>query len=128
MGKMKFRMFQWPENPEEFGIYMVTQPEYQPNEYGQYDYTGMGPMCRVYKGSGVFCGPDAVQRFNALQVIMGTRVGGELYHPTWGTTTAVMTELEMAQESRPDYIRYSFTFQGTDETGSVPKLPPMQDR
>lgn len=123
MAKMKFRMFEWPENPEEFGIYMVCQPQYRPNEYGQYDYTEMGPLCRVYKGGGVFCGADAVERFNALQVIMGTKAAGELYHPTWGSTTAMLTELEMAQESRPDYIRYSFTFQGADEKGSIPMLP-----
>ena len=128
MDKMKFRMFRWPDNPEEFGIYMVCQPEYQINNIGQYDYTGMGPMCRIYTGSGVFFGPDAVEWFNALQVLMSTRSPGELYHPIWGTSEVVyLTELKMAQESRPDYIKYSFTFREADEKGGIPRLPQYED-
>lgn len=128
MDKMKFRMFRWPDNPEEFGIYMVCQPQYQINDFGQYDYTGMGPLCRVYTGSGVFFGPDAVEWFNALQVLMATRAPGELYHPVWGTSEAVyLTELQMAQESRPDHIKYSFTFREADEKGGIPRLPKYED-
>ena len=121
--KMRFRVFQWLENPEEFGIYMAVEPQYQLNNIGQYDYTGIGPMCRVYTGRGVFSGPEAVEQFNGLQVLMATRVGGELYHPVWGTDNAYLTELQMTQQSRPDYIEYSFTFRGTDENGSIPWLP-----
>ena len=126
--KMRFRMFQWQENPEEFGIYMVLEPQYQLNDIGQYDYTGLGPMCRIYKGRGVFSGSEAIQQFNGLQVLMATRVGGELYHPIWGTGEAYLTELEMTQKSRPDYIEYSFTFRGTDEKGGIPRLPANEER
>ncbi len=121
--KMKFRMFRWLENPEQFGIRAVCVPEYEKNEYGAYDYTGISPLCRIFTGSGVFCGDEAVEQFNALAVLMAVREQGELYHPVWGTTTAMLTELEMAQESRPDYIVYSFTFRETDEKGSIPWLP-----
>ena len=126
--KMRFRMFQWQENPEEFGIYMVLEPQYQLNDIGQYDYTGLGPMCRVYRGRGVFSGSEAIQQFNGLQVLMATRVGGELYHPIWGTGQVYLTELEMTQQSRPDYIEYSFTFRETDEKGGIPKLPANEER
>lgn len=121
--KMKFRMFRWLENPEHFGIRAVCVPEYQQNEYGSYDYTGIGPVCRIYSGSGVFCGPEAVQQFNALAVLMAVREQGELYHPVWGTTNAMLTELEMTQQSRPDYIEYSFTFREANEDGTIPRLP-----
>lgn len=127
MDKMKFRMFRFPENPEEYGIYMVTEPLYQINNIGQYDYLGLGPMCRIYTGTGVFRGPKAVEHFNALQVLMATRVPGELSHPIWGTGTACLTELEMKQESRPDYIRYCFTFREMDEKGGIPKLPDREE-
>lgn len=127
MDKMKFRMFQWEENPEEFGIYMVLEPLYEINDIGQYDYLGLGPMCRIYTGKGVFTGPEAVQQFNGLQVIMATRVGGELYHPLWGTGNFYLTELKMTQQSRPDYIEYSFTFRETDENGTIPRLPGLED-
>ena len=76
--KMKFRMFRWLENPEQFGIRAVCAPEYEENGYGAYDYTGMGPMCRVYTGKGVFCGPDAVQQFNGLAVLGSCDRSGEI--------------------------------------------------
>ena len=129
MDKMKFRMFRWPENPEQFGIRMVCEPLYELNSIGQYDYTGMGPMCRVYTGSGVFFGPDAVEWFTALQVMMSTRTPGELVHPVWGTADVVyLTQLQMDQESRPDYIKYSFTFREADEKGSIPWLPEYEEQ
>ena len=125
--KMKFRMFRWLENPEHYGIHAVCVPEYQENEYGGYDYTGIGPLCRTIIGSGVFCGPEAVQQFNALAVLMSLQEQGELYHPVWGTATVYLTELEMSQESRPDYIEYSFKFRETDEKGNVPRLPESEN-
>ena len=121
--KMSFHVFRWLENPEYFGIRAVCAPEYEENGYGAYDYTGMGPLCRVFTGKGVFCGDEAVQQFNALSVLMAVRKQAELYHPVWGTTSAMLTELEMSQQSRPDYIEYSFTFRETDEKGTIPKLP-----
>ena len=121
--KMKFRMFRWHENPERFGIRAVCVPEYQENEYGSYDYLGLGPMAREFSGGGVFCGEDAVQQFNALAVLLSNRTMGELYHPVWGTTTAYLTELQMTQQSRTDYIEYSFIFRETDEKGGIPVLP-----
>lgn len=126
--KMKFRIFRWHENPEWFGIRAVCSPEYEPNEYGAYDYLGLGPMCRIFTGGGVFCGEDAVQQFNSLAVLLSNRTMGELYHPVWGTTTAYLTELEMSQQSRPDYIEYSFTFRETDEKGGIPILPEIENR
>lgn len=125
---MKYRMFQWPENPEQFGIRAVVEPEYVENDVGGYDYTGMSPMCRVFTGSGVFLGTDAVEYFNALAVLLATRTGGELYHPVWGTTKACLTELNMSQESRKDYIAYSFTFREMDENGGIPRLPQYEER
>ena len=34
----------------------------------------------------------------------------------------------MSQQSRPDYIEYSFTFRGTDEKGGIPRLPELEDK
>lgn len=123
MDKMRYQMFQWLENPEEFGIHMVVEPKYRLNDIGLYEYTGLGPICRVYTGKGVFSGPLAADQFNGLQVLMATRTGGELYHPIWGTDTVYLTELRMTQGSRPEYIEYTFEFRGTDENGGIPRLP-----
>ena len=128
MDRMKFRMFTWPDNPEEFGISAHCIPSYVPNSVGGYDYIGLSPMVRVFTGRGVFCGKDANQRFNALAVIMAPGKEGELIHPVWGKTTAYLTDLVMEQESRPEHIVYSFTFRETDETGCIPRLPEIDEK
>ena len=128
MDRMKFMMFRWPENSEEFGISAHCVPSYTPNDIGGYDYTGITPVIRVFKGRGVFCGADAHERFNALAVIMALGHEGELFHPVWGTTTAYLTDLQMEQESRPEHIVYSFTFRETDEHGCIPHLPDRDEK
>jgi hypothetical protein len=45
----------------------------------------------------------------------------------WGTGNFYLTELKMTQQSRPDYIEYSFTFRETDENGTIPRLPGLED-
>lgn len=123
MDRMKYKAFTWPENPETFEIHAVRVPQYTVNDLGDYDYTGLGPMCRIISGSGVFRGTYAYQNFNALQVMMANGVAGDLVHPLWGTISAFLTELEMKSESRPNYVEYSFGFREADESGMIPALP-----
>lgn len=124
---MKFMIFTWLKNPEEFQVHSVCEPEYVVTSDGKFDYTGIGPVCRIFTGRGVFTGDEAFQNFHTLQGLQQVRQVGDLYHPTWGATRAYLTELKMEQESRPKYIVYSFTFREADETGSIPKLPEHSD-
>lgn len=126
--KMKFMMFTWDHNPEEFRIEAYCQPEYTVNELGVYEYVGLGPMCRVISGRGVFSGPDANQNFNALAVIMAMRKPGELVMPVWGTIQACLTELKLEHGSRPEHVVYSFVFRETDDIGGIPRLPEIDER
>lgn len=120
---MKFMVFTWMKNPEQFLIHSITEPEYEDTNESRYHYTGIGPFCRIFTGKGVFVGEDANRMYNNLQVLQSVRRVGELYHPIWGTTQAILKELRMEQDSRPQHIVYSFTFQEADEDGMVPKLP-----
>lgn len=123
MDKLKYKFWTWPENPETFLIEAVRQPLYTVAEDGTISYEGLGPLCRVITGRGVFRGSDAVTSFNALAVIMATGTVGELVHPVWGTFSAYLTGLKMEEESRENYIPYSFTFREADESGMIPVLP-----
>ena len=123
MDRMSFKTFVWPENPEIFRIRAVRNPRYSVSDTADYVYEGLGPMCRIISGSGVFCGTYAVQNYNALQVMMGNGTVGELKHPLWGTMKAYLTGLEMEMEGREGYIAYSFTFREADENGMIPPLP-----
>lgn len=127
MDKLKFRMFTWPENPETFQIRAFREPQYTQNGDGTLNFEGLASLCRVITGSGVFCGADAVDDFNALAVIMATGTLGELVHPVWGTINAYFTGLNLEQESREDYVVYSFEFREANEDGTIPPLPDTND-
>lgn len=120
---MKFSTFTFPQNPETFAIKAVCEPEYTVDSDGIISYTGMGPLCRIISGTGVFTGSYAHQNFNALSVIMATRQSAALVHPIWGTFQAYLTGLRMEQDSREGCVVYAFTFREADETGMIPKLP-----
>ncbi len=126
MDKLKYRTWTWPENPEEFRIQALRAPQYTVAEDGTISYEGLGPLCRVISGKGVFQGSDAANSFNALSVLMATGKVGELIHPIWGSIQAYLTELEMEEDSRENCIVYSFTFREADESGMIPVLPENQ--
>lgn len=126
MDKLKFRYWTWPENPETFLIDAVMEPLYTIADDGTISYQGLGPLCRVITGKGVFHGPDANNAFNALSVMMAGGKDGDLIHPVWGTIKAYLVGLKMEEGSRDEYIAYSFTFRECDESGMIPPLPEYQ--
>ena len=123
MAKMKYKTFTWMEPPEILKIRVVRSPEYVIDSNGQFNYTGLSPLCRIISGSGVFRGQYAYEDFNALQVMLATGTAGELEHSTWGKISCFLTEVEMAQDCRDDYVEYSFVFREADESGAIPALP-----
>lgn len=127
MDKLKYKFWTWPENPETFLIDAVREPMYSIAEDGTISYLGLGPLCRIISGSGVFQGEDANNNFNALSVLLANGTVGELVHPTWGTIKAYFTGLKMEEDSREEYIVYSFTFREADESGTIPPLPEYEE-
>ena len=123
MDRMQFKTFVWPENPERFRIQAVRNPIYTVNAEQDYVYDGLGPMCRVVSGTGVFCGVYAVQNYNTMQVLMANGTVGDLKHPLLGTMKAFLTGLEMDMDAREGYIAYSITFREASEDGTIPPLP-----
>ena len=120
---MQYKGFTWMELPESLRIRAVRSPEYVIDEDGKYNYTGLSPLCRIISGEGVFRGKYAYEYFNALQVLLATGTAGDLVHSTWGTISAFLTEVEMAEDSREGYVAYSFVFREADESGLIPVLP-----
>lgn len=127
MDKLKYKVWTWPENPETFHIDAVREPMYSIAEDGTISYLGLGPLCRTISGSGVFQGEEANNHFNALSVLLANGTVGELIHPTWGTIQAYFTGLKMEEDSREEYIVYSFTFREADESGKIPPLPEFEE-
>ena len=59
MDKLKYKFWTWPENPETFLIDAVREPMYTIAEDGTISYQGLGPLCRIISGRGVFQGEEA---------------------------------------------------------------------
>lgn len=123
MASMKYKTFTWMELPEVLKIRVVRAPEYVIDQDGKFNYTGLSPMCRIISGHGVFRGKYAYEYFNALQVMLATGTAGDLEHSTWGKISCFLTEVEMDQDCRDDYVEYSFVFREADESGVIPALP-----
>ena len=123
MATMRFKSFTWMNLPEKLKIRVVRAPEYQVDEDGKYNYLGLGPLCRCISGEGVFMGASAHSQFHALQVMLAAGTAGELEHSIWGKITCFLTDLEMEQDAREEYVAYSFQFREADASGMIPALP-----
>lgn len=121
MGKLRYKTFAWPENPERYRIESERAPIYNVDEAGNAVFDGFGPRKRVISGSGCFIGSSAYANFKALEALMADETAGELVHPVWGEMTVFFTGLTMEQEPRANYVAYRFTFQEAGASEVIPE-------
>lgn len=120
--KLTYKGWSWPRNPERFLIEAVREPEYTKDASGVVTYKGLGALCRIITGGGVFSGTGAAAQYKALAAFLDSDAAGALIHPVWGSFHACLVELKMEPESREDWIDYSFVFREADAKGSIPAL------
>ena len=113
VGKLVFKTFTWPENPENYREELVREPIYVQTG-DQWVFQGMGEPQRVITGSGTFYGPNAAENFKTLAALFSAGEAGPLTHPVWGTKTVYFTGLELTQSVEPEYVAYSFEFREAD--------------
>lgn len=122
MEKLRYKDWVWPENPQSFVVEAARAPKYTKAEDGTMTFSGMGQLCRTVTGKGVFHGENAVADFKELAAFLGTAEAGALVHPVWGTVNALLTELNMAEDCRENWVAYSYTFHEVGSDGSIPLL------
>lgn len=108
--KMRYKSFVWPHNPSSYSISFARNQAVHALPMGDYQIQDLGRTCRIMKGEGAFYGPDAYRTFQALARLFDEGTPGVLIHPVWQTSLAYLSELELLQEPRADYVRYRFTF------------------
>lgn len=119
--ELRFKTFTWPNQPEEYREEWVRQPVYVRNGAGNDVFSGMGPAKRVITGSGIFFGTSAHNDFKALAALFEETGTGELIHPVYGSRTVYFTGLELRENTRRDYVAYSFEFTEADANGAIPQ-------
>jgi len=107
---MRFKNFVWPHNPQVYSISFERNMAVHNVPFGRHHLQSLGQTRRVLKGEGEFVGADAYKLFSQLASVFCEETPGVLIHPVWMTTTAWFVNLELEQEPRPDYVRYSFEF------------------
>lgn len=117
MDHLVYKGFTFPRNPSIYRQSYTRKPLFAEDETGRTVFIGLGGLKHIITGSGVFSGETAYEDFSQLAALCNQVLAGPLVHPVWGTVSAFLTELEMEQESRENYVAYSFTFQVADGNG-----------
>lgn len=110
LAPMTFKGFVWPHNPR---VYTITFERKMANykvPFGRHYLQSLGQTRRVLRGEGEFVGEGAYDKFKELATIFYEETPGVLVHPVWVAATAWFVGLELRQEPRSDYVRYSFEF------------------
>lgn len=110
LSPMKFKDFTWPHNPRTYTIEYRREMGVQKVPFGRYHLQDLGLTRRVMKGEGEFVGEDAYEQFKALASVFYSDGPGVLVHPVWQAANAYFVELNLSQEPRQDYVKYTFTF------------------
>ena len=107
---MQYKGFVWPHNPRTYTIHFERKVAVHKVPFGRYAMQDLGLGRRVMKGEGEFYGPGAYDTFKRLASVFYNPGPGTLIHPVWQSASVYFVELALAQEPRPDYVRYTFTF------------------
>lgn len=110
LSPMRFKTFVWPHNPTVYTISYERKMALHKIPFGRFHLQSLGQTRRVFRGEGEFVGADAYDKFKELASLFYSETPGTLVHPVWMTTTAWFVGLELMQEPRSDYVRYSFEF------------------
>ena len=110
LSPMTFKTFVWPHNPRVYAITYERKMAVYKIPFGRHFLQSLGQTRRVFKGEGEFVGEGAYDKFKELATVFYEETPGVLVHPVWEATTAWFVGLEVEQEPRSDYVRYSFEF------------------
>ena len=110
LSAMRFKDFTWPHNPRTFRVLWRRRVCVLDAPGGRYRVQDLGRTCRILRGEGEFCGPDAYRDFERLQRVFLSEGAGTLVHPLWHSQRVFSTRLELTQEPRQDYVAYAFEF------------------
>lgn len=107
---MYFSSFSWPQRPHTLTVYHSRKTELSADEQGVWSLTDLGDTGRTVQAEGSFSGPYAYEYFARLVALFSAGKAATLSLPTWGTMTALMTELTLTEEPCEKYLRYQITF------------------
>ena len=110
LAPMRYKNFTWPHNPKTYEVKYQRRLAVNPIPFGGYTAEDMGVSLRIIRGEGEFAGEGAYDSFKRLAALFADGTPGVLVHPVWQSENAYFTALDLLQEPREDYVRYTFEF------------------
>lgn len=110
LAPMRFKDYVWPHNPRIYSIKYRRRVASHRVPFGLYVLQNMGRDNRIFRGEGEFAGDGAYDEFKKLATVFYGTEPGLLVHPLWQEATCYFASLELMQEPREDYVKYSFEF------------------
>ncbi|WP_243208478.1 SafA/ExsA family spore coat assembly protein [Oscillibacter hominis] len=107
---MRFKDYVWPHNPATYSITYQRKVAVHKVPFGRYCMQDLDLGNRVMRGEGEFAGEGAYDEFRKLAVVFYKKGPGLLVHPVWMAANAYFISLSLAQQPRPDYVKYTFEF------------------
>lgn len=125
LAPMRYKGYTWPHNPQVYSIAYERTMAVNKVPMGLYHLQDLGRTRRVMQGTGEFVGSDAYAQFGQLANVFYEEGHGLLIHPLWQAADAYFVALQLQQEPRPDYVRYSFTFWEAERmySGKLTQVP-----
>lgn len=115
MMTLRYKDFVWPQIPHTYGQSWEQKPKFD----GEGKFLGMTPVAGRIWGEGAFYGEGAFGNFQKLVKLFQAGGLGEWEHSLWGKCQGYLTELEMTQEPRDNYVKYRFQFREALADGSL---------
>ena len=100
--------FTWPNDPESLTVSYEQRAKSEIPEGGTWTVTSPGCTGRIFEGEGIFSGENAYTDFLSLAGYLSSGAESWFDHPHWPRARVILTELEAAEESRSNFIRYRF--------------------
>lgn len=121
---MRYKDYTWPHNPETFTMELRRRVAAHSVPFGSSVMQELGAAYRVYQGVGVFAGDGAYEEFLKLEEVFRQEGAGLMAHPVWGIDRVWFVMLTVAEEPRPDFVRYRFEF--WEDCGETAALTPVK--
>lgn len=107
---MQFKDFVWPNNPTRFRASYRRRTAVLEHPGAMWQVQELGTQARTFSGEGIFFGENAYETFRRLAMLFYQGGAGVLSHPQWQDALVYLTELELEQEPRENFLRYRFVF------------------
>lgn len=116
---MRFRTFEWPQEPASLEITHRRQVRETVLAGKDSVAEDAGALRCVIKGTGQFTGADAMAQFAALQAAVDEGGAGVLCLPGMRPFRAVARQLTLAGKAHPNAVGYTFEFVEAEEAAQL---------